>query len=44
MKIAICGYPLLAMQVQEVFKNSDIEIKFFIGDLINNAGGGGKRK
>lgn len=41
MKVAICGYPPLALQVQEVLKDSDVEIKFFIEDLLNNATGGG---
>ncbi len=30
MKVAICGYPPLALQVQESLKTSGIEFKFFI--------------
>lgn len=40
MNVAICGYPPLALQIQEVLKNSDIKIQFFIEDLVNNAVGG----
>ena len=38
MRVAICGYPPLAEQMQVVFK--DIEFKFFISDFVNNALGG----
>ncbi len=34
MRVAICGYPPLALQVQESLKNSDIEFKFFIRDFV----------
>lgn len=37
MKVAVCGYPPLAKQKQEEFK--DIEFKFFLGDLVSNSGG-----
>ena len=38
MKVAICGYPPLAQQMQDAFK--DIEFKFFISDLVSNSGEG----
>ena len=38
MKVAICGYPPLALQVQERLKNSGIEFKFFIEDLVSARG------
>ena len=37
MRVAICGYPPLAQQMQEVFK--DIDFKFFIRDFISSGGG-----
>lgn len=40
MKVAICGNPPLAMQLQEGLKNSGIEFKFFIGDFVSMCGGG----
>lgn len=40
MKVALCGYPPLAMHLQEVLKDSGIEFKFFISDFISNSGGG----
>lgn len=40
MRVAICGYPPFALQVQEGLKNSNIEFKFFIRDFVSNRGGG----
>lgn len=37
MRVAICGYPPLARQIQEGLRSSDIEFKFFISDFISNA-------
>lgn len=42
MRVAICGYPPLALKVQEGLKNSDIEFKFFIRDFVSNRVGGGE--
>ena len=39
MKVAICGNPPLAMQVQAGLQNSGIEFKFFIGDFVSMWGG-----
>lgn len=39
MKVAICGYPPLAKQMQEDFK--DIEFKFFIKEFVSLRSGGG---
>ncbi len=39
MKLAICGYPPLALQIQAVLQNSDIEFKFFIADFVSTGGG-----
>ena len=35
MRVAVCGYPTLALQIQEHFCNSSIEFKFFISDFIS---------
>ena len=35
MKVAICGNPPLAMQVQAGLQNSNVKIKFFIDDFIS---------
>ena len=35
MKVAICGYPPFALQVQAGLQNSNIEFKFFISDFIS---------
>ena len=35
MRVAICGYPPLALQMQERLCKSDIEFKFFISDFIS---------
>lgn len=42
MKVAICGFPPLALQVQESLKNSGIEFKFFIEDFVSTRGGEGE--
>lgn len=39
MKVAVCGYPPLAQQKQETFKN--IEFKFFIKDFVSIRAGRG---
>ena len=39
MKLAICGYPPLALQIQAGLQNSDIEFKFFISDFVSVRGG-----
>ena len=38
MKVALCGYPPLAMKIQSDLQNSDYEFKFFIGDFISPDG------
>ena len=38
MKVAICGYPPFARQIQESLRNSDVEFKFFIKDFVTNYG------
>ena len=38
MKVAICGYPPLAQQIQRDLKAEDIEFKFFVGDLVSDRG------
>lgn len=35
MKVAICGYPPLALQLQAGLQNSNIEFKFFISDFVS---------
>ena len=40
MKVAICGYPPFALQLQKGLRNSGIEIKIFIKDFIIESGGG----
>ena len=40
MKVAICGYPPLARQIQESFNNSGIAFEFFIRDFVSTRGGG----
>lgn len=40
MKVAICGNPPLALQVQAGLQNSGIEFKFFIRDFVSMWGGG----
>ena len=37
MKVAVCGYPPLAQQMQNVFK--DIDFKVFIKDFTIESGG-----
>lgn len=39
MKVAICGYPPLVKQIQDYLQNQDVEVKFFVGDLVSNFGG-----
>lgn len=36
MRVAICGYPPLAQQKQELLQNDGVEIKFFIRDFVSN--------
>lgn len=36
MKVAICGYPPLAKKTQDDLKNDNIEVKFFIKDLVSS--------
>ena len=38
MKVAICGYPPLALQVQAGLQNSGVESKFFISDFVSGEG------
>lgn len=40
MKVAICGYPPFALQVQAGLQNSSIEFKFFIADFVSDRGEG----
>ena len=40
MKVALCGYLPLAMQLQQALRNGNIEIKVFIKDFIIESGGG----
>ena len=40
MKVAICGFPPLALQVQAGLQKSGIEFKFFIRDFVSMRGGG----
>ena len=40
MKVALCGYLPLAMQLQQGLRSSGIEIKVFIKDFIIESGGG----
>ena len=39
MKLAICGSPPLAQQIQDGLQNGNIEFKFFIGDFVSTGGG-----
>jgi len=41
MKVAICGYPPLALQVQADLQTGGIEFKFFIRDFVSMRKGGG---
>ncbi len=43
MKVAICGYPPLALQVQAGLQNSGIEFTFFIRDFVSMRRGGGNQ-
>ena len=36
MKVAICGYPPLALQLQAALQNSGIEFKYFITDFVSD--------
>lgn len=36
MNFAICGYPPLAQQVQDVLQSQGVEVKFFVGDFVND--------
>ena len=38
MNVAICGYPPIARQIQDLFKTEDLKIKFFIVDFVINRG------
>ena len=40
MKIAICGYPPLALQLQKSLRKCGIEIKFFVKDFASSGGEG----
>ena len=37
MKVAVCGYPPLAQELQDNLK-ADLEFKFFVSDLVSDAG------
>ena len=39
MKLAICGDPSLAEQIQASLKNTDAEFKFFLNDSFMHWGG-----
>ena len=42
MKVAICGYPPLALQLRAALQNSGIEFKYFITDFVSMRRGGGR--